>query len=661
MKKKRLLLAVLISLAFLLGCVAGQESFKMGQDLNKKGRLDDAIVFYEKALKENPSNKEYLQALTKAKQDLAMIHYRKSKESLSAKLDPSFPELSQIFKDVDRARTLDPENKAITNLFNDLTNRKDDLLATIKSLYSQAESSLANEEWMDAIQKFRRVSKLFPGYEDTRDKLAGAEDRAAEIFYKQGVKLSKEEDWRMAVQAFKAVIDINPNYYDTQKLFKNARANNSADYFINKGEESIRSRNWERAIFLYEKALEYEPDNEQLINRLKALKLKGGEAHFDMAMKFSSQRKLNRAVEELLKASKYSPSLVDSRFYKEFIKSLCQKLDQRSDVYIELRKWGNALVWLQKLDSIDPDYKGLFHKLQVVKDKIKNRIKKSIAVFDFSSPTENKDAGKIIASKLVTFLSKNASGDLKIIERENLQSILKEMQLGQTGLVDMDTAKRVGKMRGIDTFILGDVLHFSSKSKNYPSTNTVRVQIDTRTEDNPAFERWRMVHPKPTEEEMKKAPPMKIEKPVYKLYTYETGTTKIISFIEIAYKLVNTMTGENIFTNTISGKLSKKDDYHHGLPAANIKQDPLELPTEVEVLDDLTNQNISDVGLSVLKHFQSLELVYFNEGERQFKRRKYEEAIERYTDAIFDEKIKGISSPISKKSSEMIARLSQNM
>lgn len=531
MKKKRLLLAVFISLAFLLGCVAGQESFKMGQDLSKKGRLDDAIAFYEKALKENPNKKEYLQELTKAKQDLAMIHYRKSKESLAVKPDPSFPELSQIFKDVDRARTLDPENKAITNLFNDLTNRKDDLLATIKSLYSQAESSLANEEWMDAIRKFRRVSKLFPGYEDTRDKLAGAEDRAAEIFYKQGVKLSKEEDWRMAVQAFKAVIDINPNYYDIQKLFKNARTNNSADYFINKGEESIRSRNWERAIFLYEKALEYEPDNEQLTNRLQALKLKGGEAHFDKAMKFSSQRKLTRAVEELLKASKYSPSLADSRFYKEFIKNLCQKLDQRSDVYIELRKWGNALVWLQKLDSIDPDYKGLFHKLQVVKDKIKNRIKKSIAVFDFSSPSANRDAGKIIASKLVTFLSKNASGDLKIIERENLQSILKEMQLGQTGLVDMDTAKRVGKMRGIDTFILGDVLHFSSKSKNYPSTNTVRVQIDTRTEDNPAFERWRMVHPKPTEEEMKKAPPMKIEKPVYKLYTYETGTTKIISFI----------------------------------------------------------------------------------------------------------------------------------
>ncbi|RLB15059.1 MAG: hypothetical protein DRG35_04540 [Deltaproteobacteria bacterium] len=235
------------------------------------------------------------------------------------------------------------------------------------------------------------------------------------------------------------------------------------------------------------------------------------------------------------------------------------------------------------------------------------------------------------------------------------------MQLGQTGLVDIDTAKRVGKMRGIDTFILGNVLHFYSKRKNYPSTNTVRVQIDTRTESNPDFERWRIMHPHPDEEDMKTAPPMKIEKPVYQLFTYETGTTKIISFIEIAYKLVDTMTGENIFANTISGKLEKQDDYHHGLPAANIKEDPLELPTELEVLDELTNQKVSEVGLSILKRFQSLELVYFNEAEKQLKRRRYEDAIEGYTDAIFDERLKGISSPISKKSAEMIAKITQNM
>ena len=661
MKRKGLLLAVFISLVFILGCAGGQENFNTGQDLSKKGRWGDAIGFYEKALKENPNNKEYLQALTKAKKELALVYYKKVKGFLEDNPDPSFQELNRIVKEVDRAHNLDPKNKPIDTMFNDLVKRKDDLLANIKSLYTQADSHMANEEWTNAVGKLRRVKKLFPGYEETEDKLAKAEEKAAQIFYKQGIEFSKEEDWRMAVNAFKAVVDIDPNYYDIQQLYENAQANNSIDYFINKGEEAIGLRNWDRAFFLYEKALEYEPDNEQLVKRVESLKLKGGEAHFDKAMKFSSQRKLTRAVEELFTSMKYSPSIVESRFYKNFINSLCQKLDQRSDVYIELKKWGNALVWLQKLDSINPDYKELFHKLQLVKDKIKKRIRKSIAVFDFSYPIENKDAGRIIASKLVTFLCKNASGDLKIIERENLQSILKEMQLGQTGLVDMDTAKRVGKMRGIDTFILGDVLHFYSKSKNYPSTNTVRVKIDTRTESNPAFERWRIVHRHPTEEKMKTAPPMKIEKPVYKLFTYETGKTKIMSFVEIAYKLVDTMTGENIFANTISGKLGKQDGYHHGLPAANIKEDLLELPTEVEVLNELTNQNVSEVGLSILKHFQSLELVYFNEGEKQFKRRRYEEAIEGYTDAIFDENLKGISSPISQKSSEMITKMAQNM
>ena len=661
MKRKGTLFAVIITLMFVFGCVTGQKNFNTGQELSKKGRWADAIGFYEKALKENPQSKEYAESLAKAKKELALIHYRKAKKLLSDNPDPPFPELERIVKEAERAHGLDPQNSTITALFSDLTQKKDALLETVASLYAQANSHAANKEWMDAVSALRRVKKLFPGYEDTEDKLATAEKNAAEMFYKQGVELSKKEDWAMAVIAFKAVIEINPGYYDIQQLLKTAQANDNVNYFIKKGEGAIGARNWDRAIFLHEKALEYEPDNEQIIKRIDTLKQKSGRAHFDNAIKSSSQRKLKRAVKELNLALLYSPSVVKSSLYKNFIKSLCQKLDQRSDVYIELKKWGNALVWLKQLESINPDFKGLFRKLQLVEDKIKKRIRRSIAVFDFSYPIQNKDAGRIIASKLVTFLSNHASGDLRIIERENLQSILKEMQLGQTGLVDIDTAKRVGKMRGIDTFILGDVLHFSSKSKNFPSTNTVRVQIDTRTESNPAFERWRIVHPSPTAEEMETAPPLKIEKPVYKLFTYETGTTKIMSFIEIAYKLVETMTGENISADTVSGKLGEEDDYHHGIPVANIKEDPLELPSEVEVLDNLTNQKVSEVALSILKHFQSLELVYFNEGEKQLKRRRPEDAIEGYTDAIYDERLKGIESPISKKSAEMIATLTQDM
>jgi len=63
------------------------------------------------------------------------------------------------------------------------------------------------------------------------------------------------------------------------------------------------------------------------------------------------------------------------------------------------------------------------------------------------------------------------------------------------------------------------------------------------------------------------------------------------------------------------------------------------------------------MGSGVLKHFQSLEVEYYNHGQSQQKRRNLDMAVERYTDAVFDEKLKGISTPISKKSLEVIDKL----
>jgi len=132
----------------------------------------------------------------------------------------------------------------------------------------------------------------------------------------------------------------------------------------------------------------------------------------------------------------------------------------------------------------------------------------------------------------------------------------------------------------------------------------------------------------------------------------------VTALIEISYKLVDTLTGENIFSNTISGKQIKEDKYQDAVPAGNIPHDPLELVTEPEVMDELTSEKISEMGQSVLKHYQSLEVEYFNQAQQQQnKRRNYDQAIERYIDAVFDEKLKGISTPITVKSNESINQL----
>ena len=377
---------------------------------------------------------------------------------------------------------------------------------------------------------------------------------------------------------------------------------------MNEGAKAEAANNLERAIILYEKALDYPSADPSVGGKLDALKAKAGQFYFEESVKLVKQGKLYVAMKKLEIARSFVPSLQSDPLYKEHLTVICDALMKRSEKLIEKELWGNALVWMQMIEAVNPNYPELFQKMIEVKDSINKRIRKSIAVFDFSSPSAEKDAGKIAANKLIAYLHKNASADLRIIERENLQSILKEMQLSQTGLVDIKTAQSVGKMRGIDTFIMGDVLHFSTKYTDSPSLNQVKVLVDEEDIRNPDFSDWLLLHPKPTEEDFKTAPSRTIKKKNYQLLSYKQGTAKISALLEISFKLVDTQTGENIFADTVSGKLIKEDKYQDGVPIANIIQDPLELPTEAEVLDEITNAKVSEMGSGILKHFQSLEV-----------------------------------------------------
>ncbi|MDO8723291.1 MAG: CsgG/HfaB family protein, partial [Syntrophales bacterium] len=339
----------------------------------------------------------------------------------------------------------------------------------------------------------------------------------------------------------------------------------------------------------------------------------------------------------------------------------CAKLMERAEKFAERELWGNAVIWLQKAEALNPNYPNLFQKYLESKDGINKRIRKSIAVFDFGAPSAARDAGIIAANKLIAYLHRNASGDLRLIERENLQSILREMQLGQTGLVDTKTVQNVGKMRGIDTFIMGVVLQYSVVTNDNPTSTQVQVPGNEYEDTNPNYSFWMMTHPRPTAEDWAAAPPQTVKKrnpPTF--LPYKQGIAKITAMIEVSYKLVDTTTGENIFTNTIAGKSIKEDNYHDAVPIADIPLDPLTLPTEMEVLDELTNLKITEVGQSVLKQYQSLEVEYYNQGQQQEKRRNFELAVEKYTDAIFDERLKGVATPITQKSQETINKLAQD-
>jgi len=513
-------------IAFIVGC-AGVESFKRGEQLAGERRWDEAIEFHQKALEENPSSKEYKESLEKAKQESAKIHLEKAKQLMTAEKQADITRLEQAAKEADLAYKLDPQNKTVAAFYEDVNRKKSELQSLVKTLYSQADADLKKDDWLAAIQKLHRINEVFPGYEDTGDKLAQAVQQASAAYYKRGIDLGKQEDWRGATKALKAVVDINAGYLDAAKRYEEARSKDNVVYYIKAGNAAAQAMEWQRAVMLFERALEYDPSNQEVAGQLEKMKDKAAKSLFDQAIKDVQRGKIYQGAKKLELAKTYLPSLQDNALFKEFVAgNLGVKLIDRAEQYSEKGKWGNALIAYQRLEALDPNYKGLFFKIQEAKDNIKKRIRKSIAILDFKSPSIHKDAGRIVANKLMTFLYKNASGDVRIIERENLESILKELQLGQTGLVDVDTMKALSKMGGIDTFVMGDVLRFTSEYKDFPSMNQVKVVIDEEEVRNPEYVEWLILHKNPSEEDLKTAPPKTVIRKNHQLISYKTGLRK---------------------------------------------------------------------------------------------------------------------------------------
>lgn len=105
----------------------------------------------------------------------------------------------------------------------------------------------------------------------------------------------------------------------------------------------------------------------------------------------------------------------------------CSQTNRAAELLKENNQFGSSWYLYQKIKNIHPDYPQLFFLIQKMEDEIIKNVRKSIAVFDFSSPTSNPDAGIIVANNLITFLFKTASGDIKILERESLKSILEQI------------------------------------------------------------------------------------------------------------------------------------------------------------------------------------------------------------------------------------------
>jgi len=97
--------------------------------------------------------------------------------------------------------------------------------------------------------------------------------------------------------------------------------------------------------------------------------------------------------------------------------------------------------------------------------------KKRVAVFAFEDKTDHRwhwwtgqPVGEGMADMLTTELVK--SGKYQVIERQAIEKIMQEQQLGQTGMVTPQSAAQVGQLLGVELAIIGSVTEFGHKQSD---------------------------------------------------------------------------------------------------------------------------------------------------------------------------------------------------
>ena len=456
-------------------------------------------------------------------------------------------------------------------------------------------------------------------------------------------------------------ITINPTNKKAKQLIENTNKKNNKEYFIKLAEQAKEQLNWEQAYNSCEKVLSYERVNPFCIDLKQIAKTQWSDSLISQSRQFMTQGYLAKSVDKLKQAQDINSGYEDNKLIA-LRASLSQKIDNTATELAEQRKYGSSWYLLRLITQFNPDYEDLFKKTKIVEDAIVERVKKSIAVFDFKSPSYNADSGVLVANNLISNLFNSASKDINILERENLKSILEEMKLGQIGVVSESTAQEMGRIYGIDIAIMGSVLLYKVDATNSKSSKTVRYKVGEEISDNIDYLNWKAMNPNPKKEDLRSAPKAKILTPKYEEKEYDVQHMKKVGFIQLSFRIVDVATGANTRVETIERKKIVEDQSNEGIKDANVKFNPLEIPTDTELLQLMATEVVEELSREVLKPLRNLEKKYFEKGEEfLLKRKENINAIEQFVDAVFDEKLKAsVGSPITSQSNKYLQSIIEN-
>ena len=262
-----------------------------------------------------------------------------------------------------------------------------------------------------------------------------------------------------------------------------------------------------------------------------------------------------------------------------------------------------AFAYLHFVQEFSPFHKGLRQMLQEQEELVTSEAVKRISTTKFSG-TEQQGYSDVISSNITQYMFTTIPHDVRIVEREQYEAILREQDLGGDS-----------KLSAVDLLVTGSILDAKVDTTETEGKKILRVKVGTEEIPNPAYISWL---------EMPARERKDIEQPDAKTTVdkQENISVKItkhrkVGIFSVSYRLVDAANGQIIFPDSFAQESEYTDESREGVEMGEFKLEfkLADLPSDVKILDELAKNVSEEIGKRLVERLKDQDLRYLAEAD----------------------------------------------
>ncbi len=242
------------------------------------------------------------------------------------------------------------------------------------------------------------------------------------------------------------------------------------------------------------------------------------------------------AEEKFKEISNLDPNFKDTESLKDI--AYLEPLYASGVTFLEEGRYRSAHTNFEKVLARNSTYK----EALVLKTEALETGRYTMAILPFDNATLNQGLDAKVSAYALEALTSINDPFLRIVDRQHLETILEEQQLGMSGIIDEETAVNVGELLGAHALVSGTILEFSSSLGK------------KRSQSKDGYEQYKVEKVNP--ETKVKYYETKYRKTQYK--EYSSRNTALITF---QYKVISLKTGEVLLTRIVDKEVSDEARY----------------------------------------------------------------------------------------------------